>query len=321
MSVLSKDKFYVGDVVSVKGNRQWQTVKATVVKVLAGKKGVRTGYKIKLSTDEEVHKQTFGAENLRLFSIPHSRRAKNYQANFHGSEMVEGFEKVRFGKELRDKKPKLVAKYTKYLSDLKWYMKSNGMSGALEVLQTVPIDFRKSGPECGKHRCPGKFTLGTFWHDFSVEIYWDRETGKDCWTSTLAHELAHAYHFHIGFTREDVEQQYKLMLPKYENVKMHPGRECFPPVDGKSWSRRAYAATDHMEYFAETSAALLHGTTAYYPHNKEQLKDFDPGQHDLLWKLYTMSPSKIRCNHKKYVNPDFELHNGDQKYYAELMQS
>ena len=93
----------------------------------------------------------------------------------------------------------------------------------------------------------------------------------------LLHELAHAYHnLVLGFDHPDILRLYNKAKANgsYERVKRH-NRE----------PQKAYAITNHKEYFAECTEAYF-GENDYYPFNSRELKEHDPEMYDLLTEIW-----------------------------------
>lgn len=83
----------------------------------------------------------------------------------------------------------------------------------------------------------------------------------------VLHELAHAYHHHVlGFRHAGIRTAYKQAMERklYDRVKH---------VDGRT--RKGYAATNEMEYFAELSEAYF-GKNDFFPFTREELRQHDP---------------------------------------------
>ena len=93
----------------------------------------------------------------------------------------------------------------------------------------------------------------------------------------LLHELAHAYHDQVlGFDDARIRLAFEnaKSARRYENVERNNGR-----------TERAYALTDHKEYFAETSEAFF-GTNDFYPFTREDLRKHDRGMDKLLEEVW-----------------------------------
>ena len=98
------------------------------------------------------------------------------------------------------------------------------------------------------------------------------------------HELAHAYHHRVlpgGFDNAEIKATYDRAKASgsYEQVERSFG-------DGHPNSReRAYAMTNPMEYFAETTEAFF-ARNDFFPFNRDELKRHDPEMEQLLVKLW-----------------------------------
>jgi hypothetical protein len=94
----------------------------------------------------------------------------------------------------------------------------------------------------------------------------------------VLHELAHGYHdqFLGGYGNAEIAAAYKKMIDgkRYQAVLRINGRQ-----------ERAYAATNPMEYFAESTEALF-GTNDFYPYVRSELQQFDPEMYALLRRAW-----------------------------------
>ncbi len=99
------------------------------------------------------------------------------------------------------------------------------------------------------------------------------------------HELAHAFHDRVlGFERPDIIAAYEhaKMGKLYENVERWHG-------DGRPNTReRAYAMTDHKEYFAEGTEAFF-GRNDFFPFNRAELHTHDQQMEQLLEKVWNLA--------------------------------
>lgn len=99
----------------------------------------------------------------------------------------------------------------------------------------------------------------------------------------VLHELAHAYHDQVlGFDQPEIVAAYKHArdAKTYDAVERRhgdPGRA--------NTTERAYAMTNHKEYFAETTEAFF-GENDFFPFNRAQLEKHDPEMFALLKKLW-----------------------------------
>ena len=104
----------------------------------------------------------------------------------------------------------------------------------------------------------------------------------------VLHELAHAYHDRVlvgGMKNAEIAAAYERAKGegRYEKVeRFHGGGRA-------NTFERAYAMTNPMEYFAETTEAYF-GRNDFYPFNREELVQQDPEMARLLTKLWKMDP-------------------------------
>jgi len=95
--------------------------------------------------------------------------------------------------------------------------------------------------------------------------------------AVILHELAHAYHHQIlGFDESRIKAAYDKAMKAglYDNVLLYTGKKV-----------RAYAATNHKEYFAEGTEAYFYHND-FYPFVRAELKQHDPVLHDLLEDIW-----------------------------------
>ncbi len=100
------------------------------------------------------------------------------------------------------------------------------------------------------------------------------------------HELAHAYHDLFlpgGFDNSEIRATYDAALAshKYDSVLWYDGGV-----------RRAYALTNQMEYFAETTESYF-GRNDGYPFVRAELKTFDPQGYALMRKMWGDPAAKV----------------------------
>ena len=104
-------------------------------------------------------------------------------------------------------------------------------------------------------------------------VGWSREAQP--WM--ILHELAHAYHFlTLGENYAPLEAAYKQAMERklYESVE-YLGRE----------TKKAYAATNAAEYFAELSEAYF-GKNDFAPYTRAELEKHDPVGFELMKKAW-----------------------------------
>ena len=97
----------------------------------------------------------------------------------------------------------------------------------------------------------------------------------------VLHELAHAFHDQVlGYDNVEVIAAWEQAKKSgsYDNVEQWTGRL-------KVKGQRAYALTNPMEYFSETSEAFF-GKNDFQPFDRAELKKMDPGMEALLERLW-----------------------------------
>jgi hypothetical protein len=93
----------------------------------------------------------------------------------------------------------------------------------------------------------------------------------------VLHELAHAYHFlTLGETYEPLQTAYKQAMERklYDSVEYYDGKK-----------KKAYAATNAAEYFAELSEAYF-GKNDFFPFTRAELEKHDPVGFELMKKAW-----------------------------------
>jgi len=95
--------------------------------------------------------------------------------------------------------------------------------------------------------------------------------------AVILHELVHAYHDQVlGFDEPRIKAAYDQAMKAglYDEVLLYTGQKV-----------RAYAATNHMEYFAEGTEAYFYRND-FYPFVRAELNEYDPVLHDLLEDIW-----------------------------------
>jgi hypothetical protein len=99
----------------------------------------------------------------------------------------------------------------------------------------------------------------------------------------VLHELAHAYHDQVlGFDRPDIIAAYKQAV---ESKNYDAVERTFGDPNRPNTIERAYAMTNHKEYFAESTEAFF-GRNDFFPFTREQLQKTDPVMCALLAKVW-----------------------------------
>jgi hypothetical protein len=102
----------------------------------------------------------------------------------------------------------------------------------------------------------------------------------------VLHELAHGYHNQFvvdGFENKGVKDAYGRAMKSglYDSVMR---------VDGSR--KKAYAATNHKEYFAELSEAYF-GTNDFFPFDRAELRRHDPAGYEVVERLWGAAPAPV----------------------------
>jgi hypothetical protein len=99
---------------------------------------------------------------------------------------------------------------------------------------------------------------------------------------SILHELAHGYHDQVlgnGIERVRGAFQYATESGLYREVKHSNGSVA-----------RAYALTNHIEYFAELTEAYF-GTNDYFPFRRDELREYDPLGYEAVRTLWEEWPA------------------------------
>ncbi|MDF1814185.1 MAG: hypothetical protein P1V20_18415 [Verrucomicrobiales bacterium] len=98
----------------------------------------------------------------------------------------------------------------------------------------------------------------------------------------LLHELAHGYHFRNlpeGYSNPQIKAA-------FERAKMSGLYDEVDRFDGNRIRKdKAYAITNPMEYFAESTEAYF-GKNDFFPFNQKELREHDPSMFNLLGRLW-----------------------------------
>jgi hypothetical protein len=165
-------------------------------------------------------------------------------------------------------------------------------TNALRNLRRVPLYF---SPESPAHKPTAEYHPDVNWLrangrdpamaravEFTNVRQFEAET--DRMPNFVLHELAHAYHDRVlpgGFGNPELIAAYERAKAggKYERVERWFGN------DRPNTFERAYAMTDVMEYFAETTEAFF-GRNDFFPYTREEFETHDPEMFALLGKLW-----------------------------------
>ena len=96
---------------------------------------------------------------------------------------------------------------------------------------------------------------------------------------TMLHELAHAYHIvNLGYDDPIITKSFTSAMARGLYLKVPDRKE-------KEKLVKAYAASNKAEYFAEATEAYF-GHNDWFPHNKKELKKYDPGAFSMVEKAW-----------------------------------
>ena len=110
------------------------------------------------------------------------------------------------------------------------------------------------------------------------------EAELDRMPNFVLHELAHAYHDRVlSYENPEVVKAFDRAKEShsYDDVERWNGSQAVAPKTRE----RAYAMSNPMEYFAESSEAYF-GRNDFYPFNREELSKHDPEMVELLVKVW-----------------------------------
>ncbi len=198
---------------------------------------------------------------------------------------IEGWT-VLVNKELLGNQPELAERALKLLQLQLYQVVRKVPAGPLEKLRRVKIWVEEAEP---RTQCMAYHPNKDWLRDHGVNpdkagcielanvrkfLAWSLEQP---WM--VLHELAHAYHHQFlpdGFENAEVKARYREAMSSktYESVLRINGRR-----------EKAYAASDHKEFFAEASEAFF-GTNDFYPFVKSELQQHDPRTFALLERLW-----------------------------------
>jgi hypothetical protein len=195
---------------------------------------------------------------------------------------------------LAAKEPKLTARALELLEKQLQEIAREAPATAVAELQKVPLYVSPEypgvspraefHPDAGWLRDNGRDPAMVKAVEFTNVRIFERETKR--MPNFALHELAHAYHNRVlpkGFGNPQLKAAYEKAKAsgKYDRVERWHG-------NGKpNTFERAYAMTDPMEYFAETSEALF-SRNDFFPFTRDELKQHDPEMFELLKQLWDL---------------------------------
>lgn len=122
-------------------------------------------------------------------------------------------------------------------------------------------------------------------------IAWSRDA-QPC---MLLHEMAHAYHHRV------LGEHHAGIANAFEAARSAGLYASVAHVKGGR--RRAYALTNHKEYFAEASEAYF-GRNDFFPFDRDELKAYDPRTYTMLEQAWSAAkPSTEDADAKQKARP------------------
>ncbi len=114
--------------------------------------------------------------------------------------------------------------------------------------------------------------------------------------SMVLHELAHGYHHQFlagGFNNAEVKKAFDRAIKarRYEGVRRNDGS-----------TQKAYATTNPMEYFAESTEAYF-GENDFFPFVRAELRTHDPEMFTLLKRLWHDDEAKSATTRRTTNRP------------------
>lgn len=226
---------------------------------------------------------------------------KAQECVFRDGEKVWRYEKflslgwtVYFEKSLTDDE-KLVADLMAELDKSFAHIRKVIPAGPLEFLKTIPvwvsnepnyplrkgengvIPFHRNkgwlrGRGMNPHMVPGVHVINPGAVLYEHKVF---EWGP----MTILHELSHGYHnFHLKLRHPAVRKAYQNAIEKGLYLKVPDRKDPEKMV-------KAYAATNHEEYFAEATEAYF-GQNDWFPHNRKELEEYDPVGYRMIEEVW-----------------------------------
>ena len=187
-------------------------------------------------------------------------------------------------KQLKADKPKLTAAMLKLMGPQLQRVVDAVPTPALKHLKTVPIwlnpPYENIQPTAQYHASANWLKKNGRLQEMarSIEITnvdkFDFENTRMPYL--LLHELSHAYHDQVlGFQNTKIREAFEAAETSggYDDVDRFDGRKIIKD--------KAYAMSNHKEYFAESSEAFF-GKNDFFPFNREELTKHDPNMIDVL---------------------------------------
>jgi hypothetical protein len=214
---------------------------------------------------------------------------------------IEGW-KVLVNRKLLDEQPALAQAVQRELQAQLYHVARRVPGPALEKLRKVTFWVELTDRDV-QGMCYHPSTEWLKGHGFNPEKAGGVEIGNARhfvdWSAAdqpwmALHELAHAYHHQVlGYEHPGIKAAFKKAVESksYESVLYCRG--------GK---KRHYALNNDQEYFAESCEAFF-GVNDFYPFLRAELREHDPGMHELLREVWGEKPAKAKPDAKPDVEP------------------
>ncbi|HEX2751098.1 MAG TPA: hypothetical protein VHM91_24025 [Verrucomicrobiales bacterium] len=216
--------------------------------------------------------------------IKTSARERDQKANGRKEQTIAGWT-VNVSTVLLEKEPAATAKALEMLQKQLEDIIKTVPKAAVTELQKVPLwispEYPNTPPRAEYHPDAGWLrshrrnpAMARGVEFTNVRIFEAETRRMPCFA---LHELAHSYHDRVlGFGEPRILLAYDKAKAggKYDSVERRDS-------EGRVSKGRAYAMTNHKEYFAECTEAFF-GTNDFYPFTKEELKQQDPDMFALL---------------------------------------
>lgn len=218
-------------------------------------------------------------------------KARKRDADANGgreTRSIEGWT-ASISHELLGKEPELTAKalelLTRQLQEIVRVVPAKAVAELRKVPLWINPEYPKSRPGAEYH--PGAGWLKDNGRDpvmekaveFTNVRIFEAETRR--MPNFALHELSHAYHDRVlGFDQPEIIATFEKAKAagKYDKVQRQDS-------EGRKRLDKAYAMTNHKEYFAECSEAFF-TRNDFFPFTREELKAHDPEMFALLEKLW-----------------------------------
>lgn len=216
------------------------------------------------------------------------RSETDAQASAHATQTLEGWT-LHIHQTLLSEHPTETAKAVELLRGQLAKIHESVPAEAVAHLQKVPLWFNPQSAKTGQPKAEYHPDAGWLRRnernpamakcvEFTNIAIFERECRR--MPMLALHELAHAFHHQVlGYDQPEIIAAYERAVKsgRYDDVERWSGERKFRD--------RAYALSNPMEYFAETSEAFF-GRNDFQPFGHEELQRMDPEMCALLERLW-----------------------------------